>query len=87
MPYYGLQVGVPDVTCLVYEATDGGPVEDCRCCCLTNLGTFSPVSPFTVHPSKPDINVCRDCTWPPPEVGEKHNCWARQNFTRSPGLV
>ena len=23
------KVGVPDVTCLIYEAKDGGPVEDC----------------------------------------------------------
>merc|ERR1712130_408936 len=51
-----------DVTCLIYEAKDGGPVEDC---------------------TKPDINLCRDCTWPPPEVGEKPNCWAKKNFTRN----
>ena len=24
-----VKVGVPDVTCLIYEAKDGGPVEDC----------------------------------------------------------
>jgi len=32
--------------------------------------------------SKPDLGVCRDCTWPPPPVGEQGNCWARKNFTR-----
>jgi len=58
---FAAKVGVPDVTCLIYEAKDGGPVQDC---------------------SKPDINLCRDCTWPPPEIGEKPNCWAKKNFTR-----
>merc|ERR1712173_507663 len=58
---FAAKVGVPDVTCLIYEAKDGGPVEDC---------------------TKPDINLCRDCTWPPPEIGEKPNCWAKKNFTR-----
>jgi len=58
---FAAKVGVPDVTCLIYEAKDGGPVEDC---------------------TKNDINLCRDCTWPPPEVGEKPNCWAKTNFTR-----
>merc|ERR1712106_204572 len=55
---FAAEVGVPDVTCMVYEAKDDGPVEDC---------------------TKPDINLCRDCTWPPPEIGEKPNCWAKQN--------
>ena len=32
--------------------------------------------------SKPDLGVCRDCTWPPPPLGETGNCWARKNFTR-----
>merc|ERR1712107_730091 len=54
---FAAKVGVPDVTCLIYEAKDGGPVEDC---------------------TKPDINLCRDCTWPPPEIGEKPNCWAKK---------
>ena len=58
---FAATVGVPDVTCLVYEAVDGGPVEDC---------------------TKPDINLCRDCTWPPPQPGETPNCWAKKNFTR-----
>ena len=58
---FAAKIGVPDVTCLIYEAKDGGPVEDC---------------------SKPDINLCRDCTWPPPEVGEKPNCWAKKKFNR-----
>lgn len=58
---FAAEIGVPDVTCMVYEAVDGGPVEDC---------------------SKPDIDLCRDCTWPPPNPGEKPNCWARKNFTR-----
>jgi len=58
---FAAEVGVPDVTCMVYEAKDDGPVEDC---------------------TKPDINLCRDCTWPPPEIGEKPNCWAKQNFSR-----
>ena len=31
--------------------------------------------------------LCRDCTWPPPEIGEKPNCWAKKNFTRSPLLI
>lgn len=55
------QVGVPDVTCMLYEAKDRGPVQNC---------------------SLPDINVCRDCTWPPPRLGEKANCWAKKKFTR-----
>jgi len=58
---FAAKVGVPDVTCLVYEAKDGGPVEDC---------------------TKPDINLCRDCTWPPPKVGETPNCWAKKEFKR-----
>merc|ERR1711915_855510 len=58
---FAAEVGVPDVTCMVYEAIDDGPVEDC---------------------TKPDINLCRDCTWPPPEIGEKPNCWAKKDFTR-----
>ncbi len=32
--------------------------------------------------SKPDIGICRDCTWPPPKPGDMGNCWARKNFTR-----
>jgi len=58
---FAANVGVPDFTCLVYEAVDGGPVEDC---------------------TKPNINLCRDCTWPPPNPGDRANCWARKNFTR-----
>ena len=58
---FAAKVGVPDVTCLVYEAVDGGPVEDC---------------------SKPDINLCRDCTWPPPNPGDTPNCWAKKQFPR-----
>lgn len=58
---FAAKVGVPDVTCLVYEAVDGGPVEDC---------------------TKPDINLCRDCTWPPPNPGDKPNCWAKKEFPR-----
>ena len=58
---FAAKVGVPDVTCLVYEAVDGGPVEDC---------------------SKPNINLCRDCTWPPPQPGETPNCWAKKDFKR-----
>ena len=58
---FAANFGVPDVTCLVYEAVDGGPVEDC---------------------SKPDINLCRDCTWPPPNPGDKPNCWAKKEFPR-----
>ena len=30
-----------------------------------------------------EVDQPRDCTWPPPEVGEKPNCWAKKNFTRS----
>ena len=59
---FAAKTGVPDVTCLVYEAVDGGPVEDC---------------------SKPDINLCRDCNWPPPQPGETPNCWAKKEFPRS----
>ncbi len=32
--------------------------------------------------SKPDINICRDCSWPPPPPGEQGNCRVVQNFTR-----
>ena len=32
--------------------------------------------------SKPDINLCRDCTWPPPNTGDTPNCWAKKEFTR-----
>ena len=27
-------------------------------------------------------NVCRDCTWPPPEEGKEGNCWAKENYRR-----
>ena len=72
---------MPDVTCLIYEAKDGGPVEDCtkpdiNLCRLLwwmidDDGDFD------------EVDQPRDCTWPPPEVGEKPNCWAKKNFTRS----
>ncbi|XP_040577022.1 uncharacterized protein [Lepeophtheirus salmonis] len=55
------KIGVPDMTCQLYEAKNNGPVKDC---------------------SKPDLFVCRDCTWPPPKLGEKGNCWPKQNFKR-----
>jgi len=58
---FAARVGVPDVTCMVYEAEDQGPIKDC---------------------SKPDIDLCRDCTWPPPAVGQKPNCWAKKKFKR-----
>jgi len=58
---FAASVGVPDVTCMVYEAVDQGPIQDC---------------------SKPDIDLCRDCTWPPPAPGEKPNCWAKKKFKR-----
>ena len=31
---------------------------------------------------KPNLEVCRDCTWPPPKVGKMGNCWPKTNFTR-----
>ncbi|CAB4056578.1 CTSZ [Lepeophtheirus salmonis] len=55
------KIGVPDMTCQLYEAKNNGPVKDC---------------------SKPDLFVCRDCTWPPPKLGETGNCWPKQNFKR-----
>jgi len=55
------KIGVPDVTCMVYEAVDQGPIDDC---------------------TKPNIDLCRDCTWPPPNPGDKPNCWAKQQFKR-----
>jgi len=58
---FAAEVGVPDVTCMVYEAVDQGPISDC---------------------TKPDIDLCRDCTWPPPALGEKPNCWAKKQFKR-----
>jgi cathepsin X len=58
---FAAQVGVPDVTCMVYEAVDQGPIEDC---------------------TKPHIDLCRDCTWPPPNPGDKPNCWAKKQFKR-----
>jgi len=58
---FAATIGVPDVTCMIYEAVDQGPVEDC---------------------SQPHIDLCRDCTWPPPAIGEKPNCWAKQKFDR-----
>ena len=32
--------------------------------------------------SKPDLGVCRDCGWPPPEPKQVPHCWPKQNFTR-----
>ena len=32
--------------------------------------------------SQDTLGICRDCTWPPPPVGEQGKCWARLNFTR-----
>jgi len=32
--------------------------------------------------SKPDLNICRDCTWPPPKPGKTGNCWAKKKFNR-----
>ena len=32
--------------------------------------------------TKPDINLCRDCTWPPPQPDEAPNCWAKKEFKR-----
>jgi len=58
---FAAHVGVPDVTCMVYEAVDQGPIDDC---------------------TKPNIDLCRDCTWPPPNPGDKPNCWAKQQFKR-----
>lgn len=58
---FAAKVGVPDVTCMVYEAEDQGPIQDC---------------------SLPDIDLCRDCTWPPPAPGDKPNCWAKKKFKR-----
>lgn len=54
-------VGIPDATCLQYDAQNHGPVEDC---------------------TVPNIDLCRDCTWPPPPVGETGKCWAREKFHR-----
>lgn len=58
---FAKEVGIPDMTCMLYEAVDEGPIKDCR---------------------SPHIDLCRDCTWPPPALGEKPNCWAKKNFTR-----
>ena len=58
---FARRIGVPEMTCQVYEARDNGPVDDC---------------------SKPHIDVCRDCTWPPPKLGELGNCWAKKQFKR-----
>eukprot|EP00096_Caligus_rogercresseyi_P003164 TRINITY_DN157_c0_g2_i1.p1 TRINITY_DN157_c0_g2~~TRINITY_DN157_c0_g2_i1.p1 ORF type:complete len:630 (+),score=116.89 TRINITY_DN157_c0_g2_i1:138-2027(+) len=55
------KIGVPDLTCQLYEAKNNGPVQDC---------------------SKPDLFVCRDCTWPPPKPGQHGKCWPKQNFKR-----
>merc|ERR1712029_876907 len=35
---FAAKVGVPDVTCLIYEAKDGGPVEDCTKPDITSAG-------------------------------------------------
>ena len=32
--------------------------------------------------SQPSLDVCRDCGWPPPKLGQEGNCWARQTFPR-----
>ncbi len=32
--------------------------------------------------TRPDLLVCRDCTWPPPEPGQQGNCWAKEKFNR-----
>ena len=32
--------------------------------------------------SQPNLDVCRDCGWPPPNPGQEGKCWARQQFSR-----
>jgi len=32
--------------------------------------------------SKPDLDVCRDCGWPPPNPGQEGKCWAKKHFPR-----
>jgi len=32
--------------------------------------------------SKPGLNICRDCSWPPPPPGQQGNCRVVNNFTR-----
>ena len=32
--------------------------------------------------SQPNLDVCRDCGWPPPNPGQEGKCWARQQFQR-----
>ena len=82
-----VKVGVPDVTCLIYEAKDGGPVEDCTKPDINLCRSISRSQPFLLSGQlaqrKYTFTISRDCTWPPPEVGEKPNCWAKKNFTRS----
>ncbi|TRY62930.1 hypothetical protein TCAL_15185, partial [Tigriopus californicus] len=32
--------------------------------------------------TKPNVLICKDCTWPPPKVGQGGNCWAKEKFRR-----
>ena len=32
--------------------------------------------------SQPNIDVCRDCGWPPPNPGQEGKCWAKKQFRR-----
>ena len=56
--YYAYHTGIPDQTCMVYEAK--------------NLDAWN---------CEP-IDICRDCTWPPPPEGESglNGCWAITDY-------
>jgi cathepsin X len=56
--YYAYHTGIPDQTCMVYEAK--------------NLDAWN---------CEP-IDICRDCTWPPPPEGESglNGCWAITHY-------
>lgn len=32
--------------------------------------------------TKPNKLICKDCTWPPPKLGEEGKCWAKEKFRR-----
>merc|ERR1711936_891623 len=32
--------------------------------------------------SQPSLDVCRDCGWPPPKLGQQGNCWPKKEFPR-----
>jgi cathepsin X len=57
-----------------YAYTNGIPDSSCEQYVAANLDMTDPASKSTCRP----IDICRDCTWPPPPEGDDGlgSCWA-----------